>query len=135
MATSLEMLKDELKDITRFQQTPIPYLDSDYRRLIKRGLERFYADYRIGNRFNQDYYEEEIDGEIIGNLNRNLSLEERQYVLIAAEIAFKHQIRADVATLVSYTTNAMSVAGADKPYRNLKEEIEELEQRLLDLYY
>lgn len=140
LATNLEELKDDLYYTIRLRPTPIEYDDKDYRKFIEIGLKRLYVD--IGwQTFQEDYVSEQVVSDTTGELEvhyflkRDLTLAEREYVLVAAEIAFKHQIKEDVSTLVSYTTDALSITQADKPYKYISEDIDRLEQRLNELFF
>lgn len=140
MATNLEKLKNDLYYNIRLRPTPIEYDDQDYRKFIEMGLKRLYVD--IGwKTFSEDYISEQRVNEETGvqetvySLQRDLTLAEQEYVLTAAEIAFKHQVKEDVSTLVSYTTDALAVTQADKPYKYISDDISRLEQRLNELFF
>lgn len=65
----------------------------------------------------------------------DLLIDEEEYVLLIAEQAFLKIIQKDVNTMVSYTTDALSVQHGDKPYANLADSIEKLENLRRELLY
>ena len=46
-----------------------------------------------------------------------------------AQLSFYHKVRADVNRIVGYSTDAMSITNADKPYANISQTIAELSNR------
>lgn len=74
---------------------------------------------------------EQYDGENAVTLNAD----EYEYALTAAELAFYNKVRADVNRIVGYSTDAMSITNADKPYANISQTIAELSNRQRILYY
>lgn len=65
----------------------------------------------------------------------DLKIDEEEYVLLCAEKAFLEIIQKDVNVITSYTTNALSVTGADKPYAHLADSIDKLENYRRELLY
>lgn len=55
--------------------------------------------------------------------------------MIMAQIAFFNKVKTDVNNIVSYTTDALSITNADKPYANLKDSISELERERHNVFY
>lgn len=99
------------------------------------GLERFY------NATGQGY--ENVDAlltydpltEELISVDRDFSTIERSYVLVCAKIAIGKWAQANKAELVSYTTDALSVAHGDKPFKNITEMVGALEQERRELHY
>jgi hypothetical protein len=65
----------------------------------------------------------------------DLPIDEAEYVLLCAQIGFFNQVKTDVNNIVGYTTDALSVTNADKPYANIKDSIEKLENERRITYY
>lgn len=65
----------------------------------------------------------------------DLPIDEEEYVLLCAQIGFFNQVKTDVNNIVGYTTDALSVTNADKPYANIKDSIEKLENERRITYY
>ena len=55
--------------------------------------------------------------------------------MLCAQINFFQRVQADVNNTMSYSTNAITVTGADRPYANLKDTLEKLEARRRELFY
>ena len=56
-------------------------------------------------------------------------------MLTTAEIGFYRRVQSDVNRIVGYSTDAMSITNADKPYANISQTIAELSNRQRILYY
>lgn len=56
-------------------------------------------------------------------------------MLTTAEIGFYRRVQSDVNRIVGYSTDAMSITNADKPYANISQTVAELTARQRVLYY
>lgn len=74
---------------------------------------------------------EQYDGEAAIMLNAD----EYEYALTTAELSFYRKVQSDVNRIVGYSTDAMSITNADKPYANISQTIAELSNRQRILYY
>lgn len=74
------------------------------------------------------------NGYAIG-FNETFPLDEELYILTCAKIAFYTKVQSDVNELESYTTDAMSVANADKPFRNLADMINDLKREQAEIWH
>ena len=126
---SLNIIKTELITRVKFQQTPIPMDDSDYLICVIQGLKRLYVDEGIEDNYISDFNDAD------NTVSRTLNLTELEYITTSAEIIFRTQIKDDLASIVSYSTNSLSVTQGDKPYKNLNETIKDLESRLSKLAF
>lgn len=125
--TSLDDIKSGLIENVKYQKTPIVFVDSDYLSFTRKGIKRLYVDEGIEDNFLTDY------DKVSNTLVRTLTLTESEYATICAEIAFRTQIKDDLADIVSFSTNALSVSNGDKPYKNLQLTIDNLESRISQL--
>ena len=125
--TSLTTIMTQFKSNVKFQTTPIPYTDTDYNDLVIQGAKRLYIDEGIEDNFKTEY------NPTTKQLSRDLTLTEEEYVIIASEIAFLKQIKGDVTQIMGYSTNALNITGANKPYENISKDMAELEHRLSQL--
>ena len=66
--------------------------------------------------------EEEKEGLWFTN---DLALDEQEWVLLEGEIAFYNLALSNVDDLTSYTTDAMAVTHGDKPYKNIKQTVDD----------
>lgn len=60
---------------------------------------------------------------------------ERMYVVTYAICEFTRKVKSDVNNIVGYTTDAMTITNADKPYQYLAQTVAEYEAKLRKLYY
>ena len=126
--TSLEDIKAKLISKVKFQETPIIFVDADYISFTVEGAQRLYVD------AGSESWDIEFDKTLF-QLNRAFTLTEREYILIASEIAFRNQIKDDINAIVGYSTNAISITGANSPYKNAEATILSLENRLAKLAF
>lgn len=63
-----------------------------------------------------------------------LKLDEKLYVLAHAQIVVYSKVRTQYTELLGYTTNALTVTNADKPYAYMTGTIDELKKQK-ELYY
>ena len=131
--TNISELANELKDATRWQKTPLPLSDNDYVSIIIRALKRLYIDTGRASVFNMDMITKNDDENVC--FTEDLPIDEEEYVLLCAQIGFFNQVKTDGNNIVGYTTDALSVTNADKPYANIKDSIEKLENERRITYY
>lgn len=131
MATSLLDIMEDFKSEVSLYQTPITYTDALYQKIIIRATKQLYID--VGWTPLWDSHYSIIDD--VPTLDINLSILEKEYIIVLAQLIFVDQIKGDVAKLVSYSTDALSVTHGDKPYRNLAEDKANLTNRLKELFY
>jgi len=127
--TSLLDIQEELIGNIKFQATPIPMTPEDYASFTLQGVKRLYVDEGIEDDFLTDY------DKTSNTLLRDLTLTEQEYAWTCAEINFRCQIKDDLAAITGFTTDALSITNADKPYVNAKGTIQALEDRLAILSF
>lgn len=132
MSTSLTQMAFDLREDVSWQRTPQQLELSDYVKMIYNGLKRLYIDTARASEFT--YSLNDQDGnEVI--FPEDLPIDEEEYVMVCAKIAFFRRVATDVNNIVGYTTNALSVTNADKPYNNLKDTISDLESERRTIFY
>lgn len=133
MAFSIQKAVEILREDTAYQRTPEPLSVGQYETMILRAIKRLYVDtgraliYDAGN-YTVDTYEGLL-------FNEDLPADEEEYVMLCAQIAFFKKVQTDANNIVSYSTNAIKITGADKPYANLQRTIDDLEARRRELFY
>ena len=82
-------------------------------------------------------YQYTVDEEtgMISEFSYDLMLDEELYVLCRAQIEVFSKVRTQYSDLLGYTTNALTVTNADKPYSYMTGTISELENQLRVYYY
>lgn len=132
MNTSISQMVEELMEITAWQATPEPLTYDQYTQMIINGIRRLYIDTNRPELFSRDLITVE-NGETI--YNAEIPQNEQYYALLCAQIDFFKKVQSDVNNIVGYTTNALTVTNADKPYANLKDSIANLENERRIVYY
>jgi hypothetical protein len=113
-------LAEELQELTAWQDTPQPLEAEDYIRIVKRAVRNFFVDINHASEYSEDnYIIEEPETNIF--YNREFYADEIVYILILCQIEFFQRVQTDVNNAFGYTTNALTVTNADKPYKNLAE--------------
>ena len=133
MATVLTELIEELKDNTRWQKTPLPLMGADYVNMVKRAIRQLYVDTGRASVFNSGLFTEDADANV--SFSATLAADEMEYILICAQIQFFKRVATDVNNIVGYVSDALTVTNADKPYANLKDTMDRLENERRIKYY
>lgn len=133
MAMNLMELVEELKYDTSWQKTPLPLLDIDYINMTKRAIRQLYVDTGRASVYHNGLFTEDADGVV--SFSENLLADEIEYVLICARINFFKRVSTDVNNIVGYVTDALTVTNADKPYANLKDTMDRLENERRIKFY
>ena len=120
--TDMQKMAQELKQRTEWQDTPVELVEEDYLEIIRQAVRHLYV---MTGRYMQ--YDE--------NIAIALSADEYEYVLTTAEIGFYRRVQSDVNRIVGYSTDAMTITNADKPYANISQTVNELLNRQRILYY
>lgn len=133
---SLTKLARKLYDSVSWQRTPMEVTKEDCEEWIVDGIKTLYVDTGRATQYAASTIEErcEEDGIELIYYGELLPDEER-YVLLCAQICFYRKVQTDVNNLVGYTTNAMSITNADKPYAHLQDTIAQLEREKRVLFY
>ena len=136
--TDLTILARELEERMMYQQMPSQLEVKDYENLIVSGVKTMYIDTGRATTWSDDMIEREPGDEILAGhllLKADLAIDEEKYVLLTAQILLIQRIQGDVNTIVGYTTDALSVTNADKPYEHLADSIEKLDNERRITYY
>lgn len=133
MATVLTELIEELKDNTRWQKTPLPLMDADYVNMVKRAIRQLYVDTGRASVYNSGLFTEDAEANV--SFSATLAADEIEYILLCAQINFFKRVATDVNNIVGYVSDALTVTNADKPYANLKDTMDRLENERRIKYY
>lgn len=128
MSTSIEAISTQLQTNTKFQRTPTTLTSADYLALAIIGTKKFYI--AIGA---ESSWTTEFDG--TDTITRTLSELELDYCVLASEIAFYDQLIGNWNTLIGYTTNALTITNANKPFENIRDLIKTKKIELVNLFY
>lgn len=133
MATVLTELIEELKDNTRWQKTPLPLMDADYVNMVKRAIRQLYVDTGRASVYHSGLFTDDAEANV--SFSATLAADEVEYILICAQIQFFKRVATDVNNIVGYVSDALTVTNADKPYANLKDTMDRLENERRIKYY
>lgn len=134
--TNITELAEELRDVTSWQRVPEELYDSDYQKMIINGIKTLYIDTGRASTYSKDMI---VNGEGESSpdlfFTVDLPIDEEKYVLLVAQILFFKKVQSDVNNIVGYTTDALTVTNADKPYAHLQDTIANLENERRIVFY
>lgn len=104
--TDLTQLAAELRQRTQWQQTPVEMTEADYLEIARQAVRHLYV-------MTGRYIQYDVDDV------PELDVDEYEYVLTTAEISFYRRVQSDVNRIIGYSTDAMTITNADKPYANI----------------
>lgn len=133
MATNLTEYANDLERETKWQKTPMPLEPADYLYMVKKAVKRLYIDTGRASLYNNDLIQTDEEG--LTTLTVDLPIDEEAYVFCCAKLNFFQKVATDVNNIVGYTTNAITVTNADKPYSNLKDTMDKLENERRIIFY
>ena len=131
--TSITALAEEVKEATAWQRTPDVVTDGDYRKMIIKAIKTLFIDTGRTFQYKNEYILIDGNGDVM--FDYDFEIDEEKYILLTAQIAFFKKVQSDVNNIVSYTTDALSVTSADKPYSHLQDTIGELENERRIVFY
>ena len=116
-------LSEELMEITAWQETPVPLTMYDYGKMVRRAIRGFFVDINRPAEYDTALFIDDGTGEFY---DRNFLADEIEYILTLCKIEFFSRVQMDVNNAFGYSTDALSVTNADKPYANLKNTLNDL---------
>lgn len=115
----------ELQELTAWQETPETLAEYDYVRMLVRAVRKFFVDINHPTEYDQTKWTTDEHDETC--YDRDFLLDEEEYIMLLARLEFFKRVQMDANNAFGYSTNALTVTNADKPYANLKDTISELE--------
>ncbi len=134
MSASLTQIAKELQELTKDQATTEPWSLSDYEDVVQKCLREMYVDTGRASVFNRYTVERDPETEEL-MFSNDIGIDEIEYMLILCRIRFYKTVQAKYNTMTSYSTDALSVTGGDKPYANLKNDINEMQNERRIKFY
>lgn len=138
MGTSITALAQQLMEIVRWQKTPEMLTPQQYEQMIVKAIKRLLIDTGRASTYSETLLRKEVDADTGAEatwIDLSFLIDEEAYILICAQIEFFRKVQSDVNNIVGYTTDALTVTNADKPYANLKDSLANLEQDRRITYY
>ena len=100
------------------------------------GIERLFVDTGRSTAYDEEKYITVVtEEESYYGYDADFPLDERRYIRICSQIGFFSKVQSDVNNTFGYSTDALTVTNADKPYANLKDTIEKLDNERRIIYY
>jgi len=118
-------MASELQEETAWQETPEALMREDYVKMVVKALRKFFVDINHVSEFDMTLYTMDDDGNVC--YDREFLADEEEYIFTLCKIMFFKKVQTDSNNLFGYSTNALSVTNADKPYANLKDTIDDLQ--------
>lgn len=131
--TDIVLLAHKLYQRIEWQTVPDVVTQEDLTVFIADAIRHLYVMTGRGLSFEESDFVFE-DGLYV-SFAEDLPLDEREYVLITAEIAIYRKAQTTVNELTSYSTDAMTVTHGDKPFANLQQTIMDAEKRQNQIWY
>lgn len=133
---NISKLAEWLKEKTEWQDTPVPLTDQNYLNMVIDGIERLFVDTGRSDQYDEGKYVTvaDPDGDYYA-YEENFPLDERRYIQICALMNFYYKVQSDVNNAFGYSTDALTVTNADKPYANLKDTLDKLDNERRIVYY
>ena len=115
----------EIQELTAWQETPESLTESDYVKMVLRALKKFFVDINHPQEFNMNLYTVDADNNTC--YDREFLIDEEEYIKTLCQIEFFKKVQTDVNNSFGYSTDALSVTNADKPYANLQNTLNDLQ--------
>lgn len=132
--TNIVSLAKTLFKRIEWQEVPDDVNADDLAEMIAEAIRWLYTMTGRGVTFDESMFGFDEYGNYV-SFAESLKLDEREYVLLKAQIDFLRKAQTSVDTLTSYSTDAMSVSHGDKPYANLQQTITDLNTQLEQVWY
>lgn len=126
--TDIVALARRLYKRIQWQATPQDITADDMCDFIAQAIRWLYTMTGRGFTFDDLWFEYDGNGTVVSFLY-DLPSDEKQYVLLSAQIDFFRKNQTSVDTLTSYSTDAMTVTHGDKPFANLQQMLDDLESQ------
>jgi len=131
--TNVTEIIEEVTERMRLQPTAISEFDEDsYEFYVKISIRDLYVQTGRADQYTPDLYLY-VRGTLY--LADDLLADEIEYIVLTAMMNALDAIRKASSQMVSYTTDALSVTGGDKPYKNISGEVESLDQKRRRIFH
>ena len=131
--TDLIAMTEKLVDNIEWQLVPVDMTIDDCVPFVIDAIQYFYVMSGQASRYSDELII--YDDERPAYFNADFEIDERLYILTTAQIEFYRKVQSDVSELMSYSTDAMTVANADKPYANLAGIINDLKGKQIEIWH
>ena len=133
--TDIVLLAKKLHQRLEWQTVPDDVTMEDLTVLIADAIRDLYVMTGRALSFSEDKFDYDVETASYISFADDLPLDERDYVVLSAQIALLKKAQTSVNELTSYSTDAMTVTHGDKPFANLQETIAGVEEERLRVWY
>lgn len=131
---NITQLAARLMRETAWQKTPVELDEHEYEDMVVYGLMKMLIDTGRAQTYDNALLTRDVQtGDTAYDID--CCIDEEDYILVVAKIQFYRQVANDVNNIVGYTTDALTVTNADKPYANIKDTVANLENDRRILHY
>lgn len=132
MTNVTEIIEEVMMDLA-LQPTAASDVDEDdYETFVKKSIRDLYVQTGRAAQYTSDLYSYSRGTLYLAD---DLLADEIQYIILSAEMWILDAIAKSVSEAVSYTTDALSITGGDKPYKNIRGQVEALDQQRRRVFY
>lgn len=132
MTNLTDIIEEVEADLKNQPMAASEYDTDDIERFVKSAVRDLYVVTGRADEYSTDLYTRERGR---AYLTATLKADEILYVILTAKILMLSAVRRGVSEMVSYTTDALSVTGGDKPYKNLTTDIDDLKNERRIVYH
>lgn len=132
--TNIGELATRLQEYTSWQRTPVALSYSDYCNMIVYGIRDLYIMTGRATSYSEDMINYGPSG-FPETFQGDMYVDEEEFVLVSAQMYFFQRVQTDVNNIVGYTTDALTITNADKPYVNIQTTLQDLYDRRSMLLY
>lgn len=129
---NISELAEELQEIVKWQDTPEPLQFNDYVKIVVRAVRKFFVDINHPEEYQLERWTTDENDDTC--YDRTFNITEEDYIKILCRIEFIQRVQMDKNGMVSYSTDAITVSNADKPFVNMNKSLEELQHERRIVY-
>lgn len=131
--TDVQALAKRLFKRIEWQSVPSEITIEDLTEFIAEAIEHLYVMTGRGTSITDDMFVR--DNDLVISFAENLPADEKDYVIVTAQIDFFTKVQSDVSDLVGYSTDALAITHSDKPFANLQQRIDDLRREQDKIWY
>lgn len=123
---NINEIAEEIQEVTAWQETPEVMDETAYLKIVFRAVKKFFVDINRPEEYNAELWITDENG--VTCYDRDFLIDEEEYIKILCRLEFFKRVQTDVNNSFGYSTDALTVTNADKPYANLQKTIDDLQQ-------
>lgn len=133
--TKLDVLIKRLAKKIEWQKVPADITEEDIGGMIVEAIKYLYVVTGRGNSISDKDFKFDKKTGTATEFSYKLNTDEELFVMTYAERAFYKKVGTSLSDAIGYTTDALSITGADKGFKNISGIIDKLDNEIKILYY